>query len=624
MQADPSVEGIGFTLVEDDDIYGVDLDHVIDPATGAMLPFAAEIVALAETYCERSPSGTGLRMLARGKLGAAIKEDAANVEAYECWRYMTETGDKLDGAPDDIREAPQMLALLRKRVEEVRALQPPTKTKANGAHYSDDDLDTAALQNLDSWVRDLFGDKAKKTARGYRIPSRALGRDLQEDLSITPSGIVDFGVADMGDPTEGKRTPVTLIMEHRKCSRDEAVAWLCERLGRPVPERSAHVLINPTPWQWVEPQNIPKRAWVYGNYYLRRNISALLAPGGAGKSNLAIAEALAMASGQAILGISPVGSLNVWYWNGEDSTDELDRRIAAAAKHFDVRAQDINGHLFVDSGRATPITIAEDTRTGIRVAHPVAERMIAVLGEKHIDVLIVDPFISCHRVVENDNGAIDAVVKTWGRIAEVTNCAILLVHHVRKTGGEAVTVEDGRGASAFRDAVRISRTINTMTASEATGAGIDEKQRRRFFRTDLGKANFSAPAEVAEWYRLESVFLDNGGNELDSGDSVGVVVPWRYPQVVNLVATVADIKLAQLIMERREGLWRENARSKSEPWVGVAVAEAMQKDLNNAADKKAVEKLIKDWLDAGWLKRVERPDRDGRNRPYIEVGEDPE
>ncbi|MGE3160091.1 MAG: hypothetical protein AB7K78_25655, partial [Xanthobacteraceae bacterium] len=115
VQADPSVEGIGFTLVEDDDIYGVDLDHVIDPATGAMLPFAAEIVALAETYCERSPSGTGLRMLARGKLGAAIKEDAANVEAYECWRYKTETGDKLDGAPDDIRESPHKLAMLRKR-----------------------------------------------------------------------------------------------------------------------------------------------------------------------------------------------------------------------------------------------------------------------------------------------------------------------------------------------------------------------------------------------------------------------------------------------------------------------------------------------------------------------------
>ncbi|MGE3160405.1 MAG: hypothetical protein AB7K78_27270, partial [Xanthobacteraceae bacterium] len=221
-QTDPSVEGIGFTLVEDDDIYGVDFDHVIDPATGAMLPFAAEIVAKGETYCERSPSGTGLRMLARGKLGAAIKEDAANVEAYECWRYMTVTGDKLDGAPDEIREAPQTLMLLRKRVEEVRARRPPTKAKANGAHYSGGDeyneLDTAALQNLGAWVRDLFGDKVKKTVRGYRIPSAALGRDLQEDLSITPEGIVDFGVADMGDPTEGKRTPVTLIMEHRKCS----------------------------------------------------------------------------------------------------------------------------------------------------------------------------------------------------------------------------------------------------------------------------------------------------------------------------------------------------------------------------------------------------------------------
>ena len=40
--------------------------------------------------------------------------------------------------------------------------------------------------------------------------------------------------------------------------------------------------------------------------------------------------------------------------------------------------------------------------------------------------------------------AIDAVAKKLGSIAGVANCAIELVHPVRKTGGQEVTVEDGR------------------------------------------------------------------------------------------------------------------------------------------------------------------------------------
>ena len=48
---------------------------------------------------------------------------------------------------------------------------------------------------------------------GYRVASVDLDRGLEEDLSIVSSGIVDFGVADMGDALSGKRTPIDLVME---------------------------------------------------------------------------------------------------------------------------------------------------------------------------------------------------------------------------------------------------------------------------------------------------------------------------------------------------------------------------------------------------------------------------
>ena len=66
-----------------------------------------------------------------------------------------------------------------------------------------------AIRNLDAWVPALFpAAVARKGAvGGYRVLSADLGRDLEEDISITSRGIKDFGVYDMGDPREGKRTP---------------------------------------------------------------------------------------------------------------------------------------------------------------------------------------------------------------------------------------------------------------------------------------------------------------------------------------------------------------------------------------------------------------------------------
>ena len=74
----------------------------------------------------------------------------------------------------------------------------------------------------------------------------------------------------------------------------------------------------------------------------------------------------------------------------------------------------------------------------------------------------IDPFISSHRVMENDNNAIDAVAKTWTGIADATNTAIDLAHHSRKTGGAEVTVEDGRGAVVLLNAVRSARVLSAI------------------------------------------------------------------------------------------------------------------------------------------------------------------
>lgn len=238
-------------------------------------------------------------------------------------------------------------------------------------------------------------------------------------------------------------------------------------------------------------------------------------------------------------------------------------------------------------------------------------------------MLIIDPFVSCHRVGENDNSAIELVAKCWAEIAEETNCSILAAHHVRKSGGEQATVEDGRGASALRDAARTARTINTMTDGEADRAEIEPRERRYYFRADIGKANLTPPAEDAEWFKLVSVDLENtGGFLLEDGDLVGVVTPWAYPVADMPKITPLDIARAQSAI-KAGGPWRADQRSKREPWVGIPIAQALNLNLLNKVEKRAVVQLIADWLGAGLLRQVNGTDDRYEARAYVEAGSEP-
>lgn len=101
------------------------------------------------------------------------------------------------------------------------------------------DVNDAAMKNLPAWVPAVFGADAQfqEGTGGYRIKSERLGRKLEEDLSIHPSGIVDFGVHDIGDQRAGKRTPIDVVMEYgplygvTATSVLLAAQWLGAQLG---------------------------------------------------------------------------------------------------------------------------------------------------------------------------------------------------------------------------------------------------------------------------------------------------------------------------------------------------------------------------------------------------------
>ena len=77
--------------------------------------------------------------------------------------------------------------------------------------------------------------------------------------------------------------------------------------------------------------NIPHRRWLYGTYLIRGEITVLAAPGGAGKTALAIGMAVEIATGTELLGekIHKAHDLKVLFINGEDGGTEIARRVWA-------------------------------------------------------------------------------------------------------------------------------------------------------------------------------------------------------------------------------------------------------------------------------------------------------
>src|SRR5579871_2733135 len=248
-------------------------------------------------------------------------------------------------------------------------------------------------------------------------------------------------------------------------------------LDRVVPPTPA---IRATPFTPRDPIMIPPRRWIYGRHYIRQFLTETVAPGAYGKSALAIAEALAVVTGRPLLGIPPDERTSVWYWNGEDPHEELERRLAAAYQHYGIDPTETDGLLFVDSGRDQQIVLAEMTKLGAKIAQPVVDQVIATIRANGIGLLIVDPFVASHRVTENDNPAIEMVAAAWASIANATDCAVELIHHSRKTGGAEITVEDGRGGSALLAKARSARVLNGMTPDEAARAGVENT--RSYFR----------------------------------------------------------------------------------------------------------------------------------------------
>jgi hypothetical protein len=379
-------------------------------------------------------------------------------------------------------------------------------------------------------------------------------------------------------------------------------------IERPLPGFDP-IGIEATPYIWRDPETIPPRPWVLGRWLLLCTAATVVAPGGVGKTTFVSTAALSMVTARNLLGKAVWGGpKRVWIWNLEDPLEELQRSLQASALHYGIERGDIAGRLFVDTAmEGKDLCTAVEGRDGFRVLAPIYEEITAEIKRREIDVLIIDPFVSSHGAEENDNNKIDAIAKAWARVANDARCVVVLVHHTSKAGAGDVTVLSARGAKALTDACRSALVLNRMDETTADRNGFDEKERRRYFSVSDDKHN-RAPAESDTWFKLESVSLGNGG------DSVGVAVPWKFPDPFEGL-TVDHLYRVQRKID--DGDYR--ASDQSPDWAGNAVGEVLGLDPSVAKDKRRIKQVLKEWTAKRMFKEVMGKDSRSNDRKFLRV-----
>jgi hypothetical protein len=161
--------------------------------------------------------------------------------------------------------------------------------------------------------------------------------------------------------------------------------------------------------------------------YVRGCVGTTCGTRGIGKTSLILAEALAMASGEPLLGIRPSGKLRVWFHSSDETADQVRRRLHAIAKRNDLSATAATS-VFVTAGTL----FASEIENKIR--------------DQQFDCFILDSF----------SGPLDNLTS----IADVTDCAL------------HVTTDTARG----------DRTLAKLTRAEAREAKIADGERPHHFK----------------------------------------------------------------------------------------------------------------------------------------------
>ena len=225
---------------------------------------------------------------------------------------------------------------------------------------------------------------------------------------------------------------------------------------------------------------------------LAGTVGGIVAPGGAGKSMLALALAALISSGHDPTsgGLPQIGGTGrVMYLPAEDPAEVIQHRL----HHL--------GRLLPEYARfAVAENLTIDPLLGCipdLCSNEWLESLIA--GAEGQRLMIIDTLRRFHQEDENDNGRMTYVIQRLEQIPKRTGCTVLFLHHTSKFGSQSGDQSASRGASSITDNCRWQANLITMSVEEAAKRDVKDQCRRDFVQFVTTKSNYGKPYEC--WLR---------------------------------------------------------------------------------------------------------------------------
>jgi putative DNA primase/helicase len=336
-----NLTGIGYVVNYSDPYTGGDIDNCRNPQTGKIDPWAMEIIKNLNTYSEISPSGTGIRWFAEGRLNERGRKKG-NIEAYFSHRFLTITGAHLEGTPTTIEKRQNELDSFYHKYFAKNEPKEKGIPKLNQApSVSDQDLVEKIKQSRNG---DKFQELMEGNFSNYPSQSEA---DLalcsilafwtgnnpsQIDGIFRQSGLMrdkwdeKHGLGTYGEITINKAIEGTPEVYNPSTKN---VVSITDRQLHPLKQTGSKDLTYSTlnlPSSLEISQLNVKVEWVVENLIPKEGITLLHSIGGVGKSYLMYQIAKKVANGEPFFNL-PTMKMPVFYIDFENPLPEIVDRM---------------------------------------------------------------------------------------------------------------------------------------------------------------------------------------------------------------------------------------------------------------------------------------------------------
>ena len=404
-------DGIGFCVTEKDPFTFLDIDHCVD-GQGADA-HALEVIHSVASYCEKSPSGEGLRIITKANLPRNLKQK--RIEIYDHDWYLTITGQLFGNAAplehrqsaiDSIFQRAATSAAVNGLGPDCRNLVDRIRNSKQGALF-----DKLMSGKIDGYGSHSEADLALCSILAFWSGNNSVRIDTLFRVSslYRPKWDTRHGKLTYGQLTTNKALSITGPPKKQQEGKQK------ERL-KPLP-----VVITASQ---LLSRSFPPRENLLSPWLQEQGLCLLHAYRGVGKTHISLGIACAVATGSSFLKWEAERPAGVLFIDGEMPAVTIQERIAGTLATMDGAKAD-NLHILtpgLQEGCIPDLGSKEGQ-----------EQIDQVLTDD-IKLIILDNISTICRSTSENKSDSWSPVQEWALRMRSRGKSVLLVHHDGKGG----------------------------------------------------------------------------------------------------------------------------------------------------------------------------------------------